>query len=235
MNLARISLSIMFIAGFVAGALLTLLPEPAIAQPASVEPELNAQDQIAVRHLYRVHPGLAGELEDVLKSGSTEEARKESLRKFSLHLNVVIDRGKNFPGPYRQADWDVVAKIAEYAFRQVWHQEDMLSSEPLQIEDDMIRLASFRDYEELYDFLRERPGYGPAFGLKYLRDMEILKRDDRAKYIEELHKLIDELKVYRSRKTAGRTLRVKPGDVVVIEDRPAGAKTTKTTPPSDRE
>ncbi len=182
-----------------------VISQSALAQAQAPDrpAKLRQSDQVLVRNIYRFRPDLADSLTRALEGVSDYKESRKIVKKFRDRVkeeyndtikipDKIMDRSRmdKYVTDYLYVDeyLDVMAdSIEKYSNRY---------RSRFDLEDDVIRKANFADYKELYDFLNKK--YPRGRGLGFLAALERLKENDQAKYIETLHRLIDELKEFRS-------------------------------------
>lgn len=179
-----------------------MLPQCAMAQAPSRPGGLGMQDQVLIRNIYRYRPELADRLAKAIGAADGYQESRRIVKEFKDRLQKEYNDTINLPK--NLVDNDHMDRYAtEYLFVEQYL--DVMSNtierysnkyqERFDLEDDVIKKANFKDYKELYDFLRKK--YPKNWGYGFLAELERLRKNDRASYVKALHHLIDELKEFR--------------------------------------
>ena len=179
------------------------LPQGALAQSPDRSGKLREADQVLLRNIYRFRPELADRLEKTLEAADGYQESRRIVKEF--HDRLQKEYSETIKIPRELMDRDRMEKYAtEYQYINEYFYF-YIKSDPIErysdvyrfdFENDVINKAHFKDYKELYDFLRKK--YPENLGAGFLAKLERLRKNDRASYIKALHRLIDELKEFRA-------------------------------------
>ena len=164
------------------------------AQPSST-------DAVLLRELSLYRPEMAKTLEADLRSAGSDAARS---RIFDKYANSLQEEGYNYnklPKAVQDKNYfkkagEAMVIIREMDFRLPGIYKKY--AQRVQFEDEVVKRAGFKDYRELYDFLRKQ--YPDDLGAGYMKALRTLRdggKADAGAYAQQLDKLYRRLQAFR--------------------------------------
>jgi hypothetical protein len=181
----------------------TVIPAVAQTPPRSGTREAppSSADAVLLRELSLYRPEMAKHLEADLRSAGSDAARSRILDGYA---NSLQEEGYNYnklPKSLRDKNYFKKAGEAMVIIREMdFRLPDIYKkyAERVQFEDEVVKRAGFKDYHELYSFLRRQ--YPDDLGTGYMKALKKLRdggKADASAYRGQLDELYRRLQAFR--------------------------------------
>lgn len=185
------------------------LPKPMTSEAESSFRRDPTHDPMLIRELYRFRPRMATELESELKSAGTIKAQKKILKGYAERLGTemkIVTDLHSMLRSEKNAIWKlesaayIISELRGSPFRKPGKSKKYV--EKIKFEDKIIKELGFKDYRELYDFLRTR--YPSDLGTHYMSELKRTKDYGGGNFDDQIDLLERSLKFFRTSPKAGR-------------------------------